>query len=169
MNLLDANILLYAYNKASEPHERARRWLEEALTGSAPVAFCWPTLLAFLRITTNPRAVSRPLQIAQARAIIDSWLAVPIATLVLPTERHWEILARLLTAGQASGPLVSDAHLAALAIEHGATLITNDRDFARFPDLRVEYPLLAGDRSEGNCETGPRVIVKRTTLKGTTQ
>jgi predicted nucleic acid-binding protein len=75
-------------------------------------------------------------------AIIDSWLAVPIATLVLPTERHWEILARLLTAGQAIGPLVSGAHLAALAIEHGATLITNDRDFARFPDLRVEYPLL---------------------------
>lgn len=142
MNLLDANILLYAYNETSGQHDRARRWLEEALAGSAPVAFCWSTLLAFLRITTNPRAVSRPLQITQAQAIIDSWLAVPIATLVLPTERHWEILARLLTAGQAIGPLVSDAHLAALAIEHGATLITNDRDFARFPDLRVEYPLL---------------------------
>jgi len=142
VNLLDANILLYAYNQASEQHDRARRWLEEAMTGSEPVAFCWATLLAFLRITTNPRAVSRPLQITQASAIIDSWLAVPVATLVLPTERHWEILARLLTAGQAIGPLVSDAHLAALAIEHGATLITNDRDFGRFPDLRVEYPLL---------------------------
>jgi hypothetical protein len=142
VNLLDANILLYAYNETSGQHDRARRWLEEALTGSEPVAFCWSTLLAFLRITTNPRAVSRPLQITKARTIIDSWLAVPIATLVLPTERHWEILARLLTAGQAMGPLVSDAHLAALAIEHGATLITNDRDFSRFPDLRVEYPLL---------------------------
>ena len=142
MNLLDANILLYAYDETSGQHARARWWLEEALAGAAPVAFCWSTLLAFLRITTNPRAVSRPLQITQARAIIDSWFAVPIATLVLPTERHWEILARLLTAGQAIGPLVSDAHLAALAIEHGATLITNDRDFARFPDLRVEYPLL---------------------------
>lgn len=142
MNLLDANLLLYAYNRTSEHHERARDWLQDALAGSVPVAFCWSTILAFLRIATNPRAVSRPLQIAQARAIVDSWFAVPIATLVLPTERHWAVLGQLLTAGQATGPLVSDAHLAALAIEHGATLITNDRGFARFAGLRTEYPLL---------------------------
>ena len=142
MNLLDANILLYAYNRASEHHPRARRWLEDALAGSVPVAFCWPTLLAFLRIATSPRAFPRPLSIAEARGIVDRWLAVPIAALVHPTDRHWEILGRLLVTGQASGPLVSDAHLAALAIEHGATLITNDRDFARFAGLRVEYPLI---------------------------
>jgi len=142
--LLDANILLYAYNRAVEHHERAKRWLEAALAGSMPVAFCWPTILAFMRIATNPRAVSRPLSIADARSIVDSWLAVPSAALVLPTERHWEILGRMLEGGQASGPLVSDAHLAALAIEHGATLITNDRDFARFAGLRVEYPLMNG-------------------------
>ena len=142
MNLLDANILLYAYNTATEQHERARRWLEDTLAGSVPVAFCWPTILAFLRITTSPRAVSRPLPIAEASSIVESWLALPIATLLLPTDRHWEILGKLLVAGQASGPLVSDAHLAALAIEHGATLITNDRDFARFAGLRVDYPLL---------------------------
>lgn len=111
------------------------------MTGTVPVGFCWPTILAFLRIATHPRAVVRPLSIAEARGIVDSWLAVPIAALVLPTERHWEILGGLLGSGQASGPLVSDAHLAALAIEHGATLVTNDRDFARFPGLRVEYPL----------------------------
>jgi uncharacterized protein len=142
VNLLDANILLYAYNKATEQHERARRWLEDALAGSVPVAFCWPTILAFLRIATSPRAVSRPLRIAEASSIVESWLALPITTLLLPTDRHWEILGKLLVAGQASGPLVSDAHLAALAIEHGATLITNDRDFARFAGLRVDYPLL---------------------------
>ncbi|MBN2573148.1 MAG: type II toxin-antitoxin system VapC family toxin [Deltaproteobacteria bacterium] len=142
MNLLDANILLYAYNRASEQHQAARRWLEDALAGAVPVAFCWPTILAFLRIATSPRALSRPLSVAEARRIVDSWLAVPIAAVVQPTDRHWEILVRLLAVGQASGPLVSDAHLAALAIEHGATLVTNDRDFSRFSGLRVEYPLL---------------------------
>lgn len=144
MNLPDANILLYAYNTASEHHRAARSWLEEALTGSAPVAFCWPTILAFLRITTNPRAVPHPLSIAQARGIVETWLEVPVSTVVHPTDRHWEILGDLLVKGQASGPLVQDAHLAALAIEHGATLITNDRDFARFAGLKVEYPLMAG-------------------------
>jgi toxin-antitoxin system PIN domain toxin len=140
--LLDANLLLYAYNKASEHHEHARRWLEDALNGSVPVAFCWPTILAFQRIATNPRALSRPLSIGETCGIVESWLAVPVATLVLPTDRHWHILTRLLVAGQVSGPLVSDAHLAALAIEHGATLVTNDRDFSRFPGLRLEFPLL---------------------------
>lgn len=143
MNLPDANILLYAYNTACEHHRAARSWLEEALTGSAPIAFCWPTILAFLRIATNPRAVTHPLSIAQARGIVDSWLEVPTATVVHPTDRHWEILGDLMVRGQASGPLVQDAHLAALAIEHGATLITNDRDFARFSGLKVEYPLMA--------------------------
>ena len=143
MKILDANILLYAYNRAAEQHERARRWLEDALTGPAPIALCWPTILAFMRICTSSRAMSRPISIVDARAIVDSWLSVSNVTIVLPTDRHWEILGRMLVAGQASGPLVSDAHLAALAIEHGATLVTNDRDFARFSDLRVEYPLMA--------------------------
>jgi toxin-antitoxin system PIN domain toxin len=144
VNLLDANLPLYAYNTASEHHAAARRWLEDALAGSAPVAFCWPTVLAFLRIATNPRAVTRPLTIAQARSIVDSWFEVPVVTVVHPTDRHWQILGELLVTGQASGPLAQDAHLAALAIEHGATLITNDRDFARFSGLKVEYPLMAG-------------------------
>jgi predicted nucleic acid-binding protein len=88
--------------------------------------------------------MARPLAVDDARKIVESWLEQPISTIVSPTERHWAILSSLLTAGQVSGALVSDAHLAALAIEHGATLVTNDRDFARFPGLDVEYPLMGG-------------------------
>ena len=142
MNLPDANILLYAYDRSSPHCADARRWLEEALSGSTPVAFCWPTILAFIRIATNGKAMARSLAVNDARQIVESWLEQPISTIVLPTDRHWALLSSLLTSGQASGPLVSDAHLAALAIEHGATLVTNDRDFARFPGLDVEYPLM---------------------------
>ena len=142
MNLPDANILLYAYDRSSPHHAKARQWVEEALSGSAPVAFCWPTLLAFMRIATHPRAMANPLTTTEASAVVESWLAQPIATIVLPTERHWGLLSRLLISGQARGPLVPDAHLAALSIEHGATLVTNDRDFSRFPGLTVEYPLM---------------------------
>ena len=142
MILPDANILIYAYDRSSPHHAKARHWLEQALSASTPVAFCWPTILAFIRIATNRKAMSRPLVVADARQIVDSWLEQPIATIVIPSERHWLLLSNLLTSGQAIGPLVSDAHLAALAIEHGATLVTNDRDFARFPGLEVAYPLM---------------------------
>ena len=86
----------------------------------------------------------RPMATTDARQIVASWLEQPISTIVLPTERHWTLFSGLLTSGQVSGPLVSDAHIAALTIEHGATLVTNDRDFTRFPGLRVEYPLMGG-------------------------
>ena len=144
MTLPDANILLYAYERSSPHHAGAKRWLEEALSGSAPVAFCWPTILAFIRIATNAKAMMRPMATTDARQIVASWLEQPISTIVLPTERHWTLFSGLLTSGQVSGPLVSDAHIAALTIEHGATLVTNDRDFTRFPGLRVEYPLMGG-------------------------
>jgi hypothetical protein len=87
--------------------------------------------------------MSRPLESSEACRVVDAWLAVPISTILLPTDRHGELLEKILVAGQARGPLISDAHLAALAMEHGATLVTNDRDFARFAGLRVEYPLLS--------------------------
>jgi len=144
VNLLDANILLYAYDRSSPHNAGARHWLETALSGSTLVAFCWPTILAFLRIATHRKAMARPLAVDDARNIVESWLERPISTIVSPTQRHWVTLSGLLTSGQVSGALVSDAHLAALAIEHGATLVTNDRDFARFPGLNVEYPLLGG-------------------------
>jgi uncharacterized protein len=139
--LIDANLLLYAYDKSSTAHARSRRWLEAALSGERPVGLAWVTLLAFLRISTNPRAVARPLSLAEASAIVSSWLEQPCVTLPAPGPRHWEILQKAMRGAQAKGPLVTDAHLAALAIEHGAELASADRDFARFEGLRYLNPL----------------------------
>jgi toxin-antitoxin system PIN domain toxin len=139
--VVDANLLLYAYDSAAAQHARARVWLEGLLSAAEPVGLPWASLLAFLRIGTNPRALARPFSIAEATAIVEAWLAQPCVTVVEPGERHWEILSRLLASAQARGPLVPDAHLAALALEHGATLATADRDFARFEGLRTLDPL----------------------------
>lgn len=141
MTLLDANLLLYAYNSSSPQHDAARRWLEDILTGRGEVRVAWVTLLAFLRISTNPRAYPAPVLPAEACEIVTEWLARPNFGTVEPGETHWEILSRLMTTTQCRGPLVMDAHLAALAIEHGATLATTDRDFARFPELQWMNPL----------------------------
>lgn len=141
MILVDANVLLYAYHPRSEQHERCRSWVETALTGSDPIGLAWMTIQAFLRIGTNPRAFEHPLSIDEASGIVSEWLALPAVGLVEPGERYWEILRKLLREGQVAGPLVSDASLAALAIEHGAALCTTDRDFTRFPSLRLVNPL----------------------------
>lgn len=141
MILIDANLLLYAYDPRAEQHEASRRWLEEVLTGTELVRFGWATLWAFLRISTNPSVYQQPLSVAEGEAIVSSWLNQPTVDILEPAERHWEILRGLLGAGQARGPLVMDAALAAIAIEHGATLATTDRDFARFPGLRWRNPL----------------------------
>jgi toxin-antitoxin system PIN domain toxin len=141
MILIDANLLLYAYHPRAEQHEASRRWLEAALAGPGLVRFAWLTLWAFLRLSTNPRVFERPLSGAEARAVVSSWLAQPVAGIVEPGERHWEILCDLMGRGQASGPLVTDAVLAALAVEHGATLHTTDRGFSRFPGLRWTNPI----------------------------
>jgi hypothetical protein len=106
------------------------------------VRFAWLTLWAFLRISTNPRVFDRPLSTAEAAQAVAAWLAQPVAGIVEPGERHWDILCRLLKEGQASGAMIMDAALAALAVEHGAVLNTTDRDFARFPGLRFTNPLL---------------------------
>jgi toxin-antitoxin system PIN domain toxin len=143
MILVDANLLLHAYNPRSAHHEAARRWLEAALSGRERVRFAWMTLWAFLRISTNPRVFERPLTIAQAEAIVSSWLEQPGAGLLEPSERHWELFRSLTGPGQVSGPLVMDAALAAIALEHGATLATTDRDFARFGGLKWANPLEA--------------------------
>lgn len=141
MILIDANLLLYAYNPDAEEHEPARRWFESVLSGPAPVRFAWITILAFLRIATSPRVFSQPLTPEEAVAAVASWLEQPTTGLMDAGPQHWTILASLLIEGQAKGPLVMDAHLAALAIEHGATLCTTDRDFTRFDDLRHVNPL----------------------------
>lgn len=141
MILIDANILLHAYNTRSKDHESARRWLEATLSGTALVRLAWMTIWAFVRISTNPRAFEHPLSMSEARAIVTSWLDRPNADVVDPDERHWDILGALLDDGQTVGPLVMDAVLAAIAIEHGATLCTTDRDFSRFDGLTWTNPL----------------------------
>jgi toxin-antitoxin system PIN domain toxin len=142
MILVDANLLLYAYHPRAEQHATSRSWLENVLAGPELVRFAWVTLWAFLRIATNPRVFERPLSTSEATQAVSSWLAQPVAGILEPGERHWEILCRLLREGQASGAMIMDAALAALAVEHGAILNTTDRDFARFPGLRCTNPLL---------------------------
>lgn len=141
MILVDANLLLYAYYPRAEHHARSKAWLESALAGPGPVRFAWMTLLAFLRIGTSPRIFEQPLRMEEAAAIVTSWLAQPAVDTLEPGERYWSILANLLRDAQVSGALVTDAALAALAIEHGLTLCTTDRDFSRFEGLRTVNPL----------------------------
>jgi len=139
--LVDANLLLYAYHPRSEHHASSRGWLERILSGPEPVRFAWLTLWAFLRISTNSRVFEHPLSATEAETAVSTWLARPTAGILDPGDRHWEILRNLLHSGQATGPLVMDAAVAALALEHGAILHTTDRDFARFPGLRWINPL----------------------------
>ncbi len=143
MILVDANLLLYAYNPSFDRHQKAREWLEGVLSKSDPVCLAWPTILAFLRIATNPRAFEYPLSIEEAILVVSDWLALPAVTILEPGDRHWAVLTELLSQTQVRGSAVMDAHLAALAIEHGAVLCTSDRDFARFPNLRMLNPLEA--------------------------
>ena len=141
MILLDVNLLLYAYDASSKDHDRAARWLEEVLSRQSIVGLAWETILAFLRITTHPKILSEPYTLEEAMDVVAGWIARPNVAVVGPTEQHWAVLSRLLPKSRVRGSLIMDSHLAALAIEHGATLYTNDRDFERFPGLNVEYPL----------------------------
>lgn len=141
MILIDANLLLYAYHPRAAQHEQSRAWLESVLSGPDLVRFSWLTLWAFLRIGTNFRVYEQPLTTGEAEAIVTSWLAQPNAGILEPAERHWQILRGLMREGQAVGALVMDAVLAAIALEHGATLCTTDRDFSRFRELKWMNPL----------------------------
>ena len=142
MTLVDTNLLLYAHDNESPFHAAARDWLE-CTVAQVPVAFAWVTLLAFLRLSTSSRPLRQPYTSAEASSIVEELLQHPNVYLLQASDRHWGILQRLISQGQALGNLVMDAHLAALAIEHGALLCTTDRDFARFPGLRWENPLEA--------------------------
>ena len=145
MILIDANLLLYAYHPRAQQHDASRAWLEATLSGRELVRFAWLTLWAFMRIGTNPRVFEQPLSTSEAEAAISSWLAQPTAGLLEPGERHWEILRDLVREGQATGPLFMDAVLAAIALEHGATLYSTDRDFSRFSGLKWTNPIAASD------------------------
>lgn len=139
--IVDANILLYAVDESSVFHGRARRWLEDALNGSRRVGLPWQSLVAFVRISTNARAMAEPLSAAQAWALVDGWLDAPAAWIPQPTAGHREILRRLVTEFDLRGNLVSDAVLAALCIEHGVAMVSADSDFARFPEVAWVNPV----------------------------
>lgn len=141
MKVVDLNLLIYATNSDAPDHERAFDWWQRVIGGEESVGLPWVVLLGFLRLTTRTGLLPRPLSIEQATGVIDEWLAQPVSVVVLPGERHWSVLKDLLKPIGAAGNLTTDAHLAALAIEHGATLCTSDRDFARFEGLKYENPL----------------------------
>ena len=141
MKLTDVNLLLYAVDASSPHHPPARGWLEERLSGVETFAFPVSVLLAFVRLSTQARIFSRPFSPDEAFDIVEGWLEQPCATMIAPGERHLVLVRELLEPLGAAGNLVSDAHLAALAIEHGAELCSADTDFARFPRLRWSNPL----------------------------
>jgi uncharacterized protein len=142
--LLDANLLVYAHTPESPRREAASTWLEEALNGSARVGLPWPTLLAFARLMGNPSVVSKPVPLDQAWNRVKEWLKLQQTWIPLPTDRHLTIISELV--GEESRPdLAADAHLAALAIEHGLTLCSTDGDFARFRGVRWENPLASAE------------------------
>jgi toxin-antitoxin system PIN domain toxin len=139
--LVDSNILLYAEDALSPHHDVAREWWDRQLSGTSPVCLCWTVIGAFIRIGTNPRVFETPLSLKAAITRVQSWLDQPSARLIYATERHWSVYKDLLVDGQAFGNLVTDAHLAALAIQHGCELMSTDADFARFRKLRWTNPL----------------------------
>jgi hypothetical protein len=139
--LVDVNLLLYAVNSDLERHEAARRWWQETLSGTEPVGLPWVVVLAFVRLTTHPRVFERPLEVDQAVAYVDEWLAQPVADVVAPGANHWPILRNLLEATGSAGNLVTDAHIAALALEQGYAVYSADNDFRRFPGLKHVNPL----------------------------
>ncbi len=141
--LVDANLLIYAFDRRVAEHERARSWLDEVLSGGARVGLPWESLLAFLRITTNARLFARPARMTVAWRQVEGWLASPAAWVPQPTERHTETLGTLLALVGAGGGDVHDAHLAAIALQHGLTVCSADSDFTRFPGVRWENPLAA--------------------------
>src|SRR6266498_1165820 len=141
--LVDANLLLFAVDQASPFHEAAAEWLSGVLNGPTRVGFPWPVLSAFVRISTHPRASENPLSPEEAWRFADAWLACETAWVPNPTDRHAEIFRTLVVSYQLRGNLVSDAHLAALAIEHGLTVCSADTDFARFREARWTNPVAA--------------------------
>jgi toxin-antitoxin system PIN domain toxin len=141
VKLVDANLLLYAVDETSPHHAAAKPWLEEQLSGSETIAFAWAVLLAFVRLATNPRVFTAPLSLDEALDLVDSWLEQPNATVVHPGDRHSRLLRELLAPLGTAGNLTSDAHLAALSVEHGAELSSGDNDFARFPRVRWLNPV----------------------------
>ena len=141
MILIDANLLIYASDKYAIPHDNAKDWLDRQLVGPGRVGLPWTSLLAFLRVVTNPRIYEQPASMREAWDQVAAWLSCTPTWVPVPTDRHAELLRPLLALPGVRGNLVHDADLAALAIGHGLTLCSTDGDFARFPGLRWQNPL----------------------------
>lgn len=141
MIVLDANILIYAYDSGSSQHTKARAWVEKTFSGAESVGLSWQTVAAFLRVMTNTRLPGYRLGLEQAARLVDEWLEQFNVQVLSPGDEHWILLRRMIVEGQASGALISDAQLATLTMEYGGQLHTTNRDFARFPGLRWTNPL----------------------------
>lgn len=141
MIVIDANILLYAYDELSAQHAEARKWIQRTFSGPDPVGLPWQSIAAFLRINTHKNLPGPRYTVEEATQIVDSWLDQPNVRVLLPSDDYWILLRRIMIDGQASGVLVSDAEIAALTASSGGVLYTTDRDFARFPGLRWKNPL----------------------------
>jgi hypothetical protein len=141
--LVDANLLLFAVDDTAPGHARAAAWLVEKLNGDRRVGLPWESLTAFVRIATNPRASDHPLKPADAWRFVEDWLAAPATWIPIPTETHADVLGGLVRKYRLAGNLIPDAHLAALAFEHGLEVCSADTDFARFTEIRWRNPLAA--------------------------
>jgi toxin-antitoxin system PIN domain toxin len=139
--LVDANLLIYAVDADAPHHVRAHAWLEDLLSGTTAVGLAWIVILAFVRITTRPGILRKPLSAEQALTFVDGWFDQPYVTAIGPGEQHWGVLRNVLKATGTAGNLVADAHLAAMAIEHGAAIYSTDYDFKRFPGVEHVNPL----------------------------
>ena len=141
MIVVDANLLIYSYDTEAIEHRKSAAWIAKVFSGDEPVGLSWQTVSAFLRVVTNRRLPGKRVTLQEAVGAVEEWLEQPNVRILVPGENHWSLLKRMILEGGASGPLVTDARLAALAIEYGGVLYTADRDFARFPGLRWANPL----------------------------
>lgn len=143
--LLDANLLLWAHHRQFLQHGPALQWVAGALSSTPTVGIPWPSVLAFMRLSTHPRALEKPLDVSAALGVVNGWLKRPNVLTPVPTDRHLDLFGAMVTKGRATGNHSSDAHLAALAVEWGLTLVSADRDFARYPDVRWHDPTQTWD------------------------
>jgi uncharacterized protein len=141
VKVIDSNVLIYAVDVVAPQHDRCVRWLENALNGTEDIAFNWVAISGFVRVTTHPKILTHPLSTQEALDHVDHWLAEHTVRIVEPIGEYWNVVKELLSAAGRGGNLVTDAHLAALAIVHNATVVSCDGDFAQFPRLKWENPL----------------------------